>query len=628
MLVVLNRDGTVRLINRRGCEILGEQEGDVLGTNWFERFIPERYMEEALRAFGEVFVSGQTFRDHYEGVLRTSYGEERFMVWHHSALKENGVVVGDLISGEDITERKRMENFLKESESRFRLIHNTAFDAIVIADIEGRVAEANPAAEKIFGYGEGEMVGVALLDLMPEKYRKAHSEGFRRFVKTGVSRIHGRILELEGRRKNGEVFPVEFTVNSFRLGDKIFLSSTIRDITERKRAEEEKEVIRMQLHQAQKMDAIGRLAGGIAHDFNNILTTIRGNAELTMELVGSFEEAQDNLREIILSVAHAAKLTRQLLIFSRGHSFELRPLNMNDTIEGLLSMLKRLLGEDIAIETRLATDLWSIRADEGSLEQVLLNLSVNARDAMPRGGRLTITTENVPPGRMPRPGVEQTGPMGSVCLTVRDTGTGIAKDVIQRIFEPFFSTKEKSKGTGLGLSVVYGIVKQHGGWIDVASAPGKGSVFRIFLPAVADTPESAPESEGHLEEGLGGQGRRVLLVEDDEKVRSVAGDALREHGYAVSEASGFESAIEIFGKEDKGFDLVFSDVVLPDGNGVDLVETMLRARPGQNVLLTSGYVDDKSHWEVISERGYMFLQKPYSLADLLGAVAAAIREEK
>ncbi len=628
MLVVLNRDGTVRLINRRGCEILGEQEDKILGTNWFERFIPERHVEEALRAFGEVFISGQSLRDHYEGVVRTAHGEERVVLWHHSALMENGTVVGDLISGEDITERKRMENFLKESESRFRLIHNTAFDAIVIADSHGRVTESNPAAEKIFGYGHGEMAGVALQELMPEKYRKAHTEGFSRFVETGVSRIHGKVLELEGRRKNGEVFPVELTVNSFRLGERVFLSSTIRDITERKKAEEEKEIIRLQLHQAQKMDAIGRLAGGIAHDFNNILTTIRGNAELTMELVGKFEEAQANLREIILSVAHAAKLTRQLLIFSRGHSFELRPLDLNTTVEGLLSMLKRLLGEDIEIQTSLAEGLWCVRADEGSLEQVLLNLSVNARDAMPGGGKLSITTENVPPGRMPGPAAGQRGPLGSVCLTVRDTGTGIPKDVIQRIFEPFFSTKEKSKGTGLGLSVVYGIVKQHGGWIDVASAPEKGSVFRVFLPAVAEKPELADEAGVSLGDEPGGASTgRVLLVEDDERVRSVAGDALREHGYEVFEAGGVESALEIFRKEaDEGFDLVFSDVVLPDGNGVALVETILGERPGQSVLLTSGYVDDKSHWEIISERGYGFLQKPYSLADLLGAVAAAIKE--
>jgi len=627
MLVVLNRDGTVRRINRRGCEILGCDEGDVLGTNWFEVYVPESCKGEALTAFSEIFTSGETFKDYYEGLLLTHDGKERVALWHHRALKENGVIVGDLVSGEDITERKRMENFLKESETRFRLIHNTAFDPIVIADSHGHVSECNPAAEKAFGYGHGELKGVNLCDLMPEKYRKAHSEGLQRLRDTGVSHIHGKILELEGRKKNGEVFPVEFTVNSFKLEDKVFFSSTIRDITERKGAEEEKEAIRLQLNQAQKMDAIGRLAGGIAHDFNNILTTIRGNAELTMELVGKFEEAQSNLREIILAVAHAAKLTRQLLVFSRGHTFELKPLNLNSTVESLLMMVKRLIGENIEIITSLHEGPMTVRADEASVEQVLLNLSVNARDAMPNGGVLTISTENVPQAKVCRPGTERDGPMGSRCLTVRDTGMGMRSDVLQRIFEPFFTTKEKGKGTGLGLSVVYGIVKQHGGWIDVASAPGKGSVFRVFLPAVSEEPESAADEVSAMEEKRDGEGRRVLIIEDDDRVRSVAGDALRESGYAVSEAGNGDVAMNIFRGEAEGFDLIFSDVVLPDTNGVELVEKIIRERPAQKVLLTSGYVDDKSNWEAISARGYRFLQKPYALADLLGAVASAITDE-
>ncbi|MFQ5353829.1 MAG: ATP-binding protein, partial [Thermodesulfobacteriota bacterium] len=485
--------------------------------------------------------------------------------------------------------------------------------------------ECNPAAEEIFGYPHGELTGVPLLDLMPEKYREAHREAFKRFLETGVSRIHGKILELEGRKKNNEDFPVEFTVNSFSLGERVFFSSTIRDITERKKAEEEKETIQLQLNQAQKMDAIGRLAGGIAHDFNNILTTIRGNAELTIELVGQYEEAQSNLREIILSVAHAAKLTRQLLIFSRGHPFELMPINLNTTVESLLMMMERLLGEDIEIITSLAPDLWTVRADEGSVEQVLLNLSVNARDAMPGGGKLTISTENVPHASAKHAGPGRDSPRGEVCITVRDTGTGISEDVIQRIFEPFFSTKETGKGTGLGLSVVYGVVKQHEGWIDVESEPDHGSVFRVFLPAVADAPEVQSEAGAVLHKGHGGEGRRVLLIEDDTRVRSVAVDALRENGYTVFEAESGEEAMEIFRGEANGFDLIFSDVVLPDISGLELLEKILEQRPHQKVLLTSGYVGDKARWDVINERGYRFLQKPYSLVDLFETVDSVIR---
>lgn len=625
MLVVLNRDGTVRLVNRRGCEILGCAEEEVLGSNFFKDFIPEKYREDALSAFNDVCISGNAFRESYEGIIVTGSGEERVVLWHHRALTEKGVIRGDLVSGEDITERKRIELSQKESEARFRLIHNTAFDAIVIADSSGVVTECNPAAEESFGYPRGELTGVSLIDLMPEKYRKAHSESFARFLDTGISRIHGKVLELEGRRKNGEVFPVELTVNSFRLGERTFFSSTIRDITERKKAEEEKETIRLQLHQAQKMDAIGRLAGGIAHDFNNILTTIRGNAELTMELVEKYEEAESNLREIILSVAHAAKLTRQLLIFSRGHPFELQPISLNTTVLSLLMMMKRLLGEDIEIITSLSEGIWTVRADESSVEQVLLNLSVNARDAMPGGGKLTISTENVPAGSMGHPGAGKDGPLGSVCLTVKDTGTGIKREVLHKIFEPFFSTKETAKGTGLGLSVVYGVVKQHGGWIDVSSIEGEGSVFRVFLPAVTDAPRKQGEAGDVIPEGLGGEGRRVLLIEDDARVRSVAVDALREKGYSVFEAGSGKEALDICRDEADGFDLLFSDVVLPDINGVDLVERILDKRPEQKVLLTSGYVGDKSRWEVISESGYRFIQKPYSLADLLEIVDSVIK---
>jgi len=628
MLVVLNRDGTIRRINRRGCEILGCNEEEVLGAHFLRDYIPEKYREEALEAIRELFISGYAPKEYYEGGVVTRGGEERIILWHHRALKENGVIRGDLVSGEDITERKRIENSLKESETRLRLIHNTAFDAIVLADSTGHISDCNPAAEKIFGYGHGELKGVRLAELMPEKFRKAYIGGFKRFLETGISRIQGKVLELEGRRKSGEVFPMEFTVNSFSLGDKVFLSSTIRDITERKGAEEEKETIRLQLYQAQKMDAIGRLAGGIAHDFNNILTTIRGNAELTMELVGRFEEAQSNLSEIVLSVAHAAKLTRQLLIFSRGHTFELVPLNINSTVESLLTMLKRLLGEDIEIHTSLAEGVRSVRADEASLEQVLLNLSVNARDAMPDGGTLTISTENVPYVSAINRGAERGETPRSICLTVRDTGTGISSDVLQRIFEPFFTTKEKGKGTGLGLSVVYGIVKQHGGWIDVDSEPGKGSVFRVFLPAPDEEPEGKATDGGTvMDEGAPGDGRRVLIVEDDTRVRSVARDALQEQGYVVLTAGSGDAAMGIFRGDNDGFDLIFSDVVLPDTNGVELVKKMIRERPAQKVLLTSGYVDDKSHWDIISEKGYRFLQKPYALADLFGAVDAAIKDE-
>ncbi|HLC17381.1 MAG TPA: PAS domain S-box protein, partial [Thermodesulfobacteriota bacterium] len=508
MLIVLDTDGKVALINRRGCEILGYDEAEILGKDWFENFIPVEMRGGVKRVFRELIQKGVDREGYFENPVLTRRGEERIILWHNTVLREDGQVAGTLSSGEDVTERKRAEDSLKESETRYRLIHDTAFDAIIIADEEDLVVECNPSAEKMFGYGRGELVGVNIIDLMPEEYRGKHLEGLRRFLSTGESRIQDKVIEIEGLRRDGEVFPVELIVSNFKLGERVYFSGTIRDITERKRAEEEKDVIQAQLNQAQKMEAIGRLGGGIAHDFNNILTAIRGNAELAMELVDREDPVRSNLEEVILSVAHASKLTRQLLLFSRGHPFELTTLDLNATVENLLKMLKRLIGEDIEVVTELDSGLWTVRADESNMEQVLLNLAVNARDSMPDGGTLLIKTGNAIMTDEDCKKIPECRPGTSVCLTVVDTGVGMDKLVLSRIFEPFFTTKETGKGTGLGLSVVYGIVRQHDGWIDVKSQPGKGTTFRIYLPAepVEATKKAVEEAPPVLKPSGGGGG--------------------------------------------------------------------------------------------------------------------------
>lgn len=628
MLIVLDPAGTVTLINKRGCEILGYGEKEVVGKDWFNNFLPIEYKNLIRRSFRYLLVGEKDSKSFHEHAVLTRGGEERIILWHHTVIKENGRVLGTLSSGEDITERKRVENSLRESEARYRLIHDTAFDAIIIADSDDMVVECNPSAEKMFGYERGELNGLSILDLMPEKFKHDHLKGLKRFLDTGRSKIQGRVMEFEGLRKNGEAFPIELIVSNFRLGDSILFSGTIRDITVRRKAEEEKDVIQAQLNQAQKMEAIGRLAGGIAHDFNNILTTIRGNAELGLEVVEKKDPVYSGLEEIILSVAHASKLTRQLLLFSRGHPFEPVPLDINTAVEDLLKMVKRLIGEDIEIVLETAPELWTVRADEGNIEQVVLNLAVNARDSMPSGGTLTIKTENVELDEEACKKIPGSTPCKSVCLTVKDTGTGIKKEVLSRIFEPFFTTKGVGKGTGLGLSVVYGIVKQIGGWISVESEAGAGSTFRIYLPAVAVEKEKKERGAGKpMARELSGRGERILLVEDDVRVRGVARETLAEKGYRVFDVGSAEEAMALFDREGGGFDLIFSDVVLPDINGVQLVEELLKRRPGVSVLLTSGYVDDKAHWNIIEEKGYRLLQKPYSLTELLQTVKTVLEGE-
>jgi len=623
MVLVLDGAGRIKLMNKRGCGILGYSERELIGMDWF-RFVPERMRGEVRAVFNNLVGGGSELEGYFENPVLTRAGDERTILWHNIILREGGVITGVLSSGEDITERKRTERTLKESERRYRQIHNTAFDAMIVSDTGDRIIDCNPSAEAIFGYQRDELIGMELVRLMPEQYRQRHKEGVKWFLDTGVSTIQGKVVEIEGLRKNREVFPIELVVNSFTIGGEINFTGTIRDITERKRSEMEKERLQARINQAQKMEAIGRFAGGIAHDFNNVLTAIRGNAELALEDAERSGPLYHRLDGIILSVMLASKLTKQLLLFSRNHPFELVLLDVNKVIEDLLIIITRLIGDEVSVRTELEPGVWPVNADEGSLEQVIMNLAVNARDAMPGGGTLFIKTESVvvsPGDSMLMPGSK---PGEMVRITVRDTGVGMEKEVAERIFEPFFTTKEPGKGTGFGLAVVYGIVRQHGGWISVESAPGKGTTFLVYMPALIGDRRLEPDRGGGV---LDGKGERVLLVEDDFKARDFAKTALQEHGYAVAEASIVKDAADIF--ENGGvFDLVISDMALPDRTGFDLAEYAVARNPKTAVVLTGGFIDMKTQWPVLVEKGYAFLQKPYSIGGLLKTVKTALAERR
>lgn len=395
------------------------------------------------------------------------------------------------------------------------------------------------------------------------------------------------------------------------------------EYAQRKRLEEEKERVQGQLLQAQKMEAIGILASGVAHDFNNLLGAIQGYAELAMMRVDEADPLHTDLKRIVLAAERGASLTRQLIIFSRKQPMEPTLLNINRTVEHLQEMLNRLIGEDIAINIDLDPDLWTARADEASIEQVIMNLAVNAREAMPKGGKLIIKTENVTLDEENCKLIPEARPARYVCLSVTDTGVGMDEQIIQHIFEPFFTTKEVGKGAGLGLSVVHGIVKQHEGWISVYSEPGQGSTFEVYLPALAIKPQDQTEKTISLEE-LQGSGERILLVEDEEGVREYLTRALDENGYIVFEAANAKEATDIFEREKGEFHLVFTDVVLSDLGGLELVDQLLSRKPQLGVLLSSGYADEKSQRPVIRERGFRFIPKPYALPDVLRAIREAM----
>ncbi len=624
IVLALDSGGKVALINKKGSEILGYDEKDILGHDWFDGFLPERVRGEAREVFKRLLAGDEDALGAFETPVLTRHYGESIILWHNSVLREGGEITGVLSSGEDVTERKKAERALRESERRYRQIHNTAFDAIIVADADDRIIDCNPSAEKMFGYKRSELIGLRIVHLMPERYRERHSLGLKSFLETGISAIQGKVAEYDGLRKGGEEFAMELVVNSFTVGGAINFTGMIRDITERKEAERERELIQAQLNQSQKMEAIGKFAGGIAHDFNNILTAIRGNAELAMEGTDKSDPLYGKLNGIILSVMLASKLTRQLLLFSKGQPFELIPLNINTVIEELLVMVTRLIGEEITVSTELAPELWNVSADIGNIEQVVMNLAVNAKDAMPKGGQLTIRTGNAVLSEDDAKKIPDARPGEAVKLTVSDTGVGIRKDLVPRIFEPFFTTKEPGKGTGFGLSVVYGIVRQHGGWITVESEPGQGTTFNIYLPALL-APREPTEGERLTPRRYDGNGEKVLVVEGDPKVREFTVTALKEHGYEVAQAGDAGTAFEIFGGGRRGFNLILCDALLPDKSGFELVDMLIPARPGPGpgVLITSGFLN-KDQWATISGKGFSYIQKPFSLAGLLKAVKEGV----
>ncbi|MCK4680361.1 response regulator, partial [bacterium] len=395
-------------------------------------------------------------------------------------------------------------------------------------------------------------------------------------------------------------------------------------VIERDIAEDQKRDVEAQLLQAQKMEAVGTLASGVAHDFNNLLTAIHGFTELALMSVSESGTIHGDLEKIKAAADRGAALVRQLLLFGREERVELHPVDINATMLGMVNMLSPLIGEDITIRTVLEPDLRSAMADEGSIQQVLMNLAVNARDAMPEGGALTIRTRNVRLDEAHDSDDNDARTGDFVCMSVEDSGGGMDQDTMGRIFEPFFSTKGPGKGTGLGLSVVYGIIQQHRGWIYTLSTPRMGTTFEIYLPTASAEAAARPVSCQEAQAEQADSGGRILVVEDEESVRDLATTVLRKHGYEVFEAPNVAEALKIFEQEKGRFDLVFSDVVLPDRSGVQLADELLERAPGLRMLMSSGHTTQRSQWETIKDKGLPFLQKPYTLPGLLRMVRETI----
>jgi len=388
------------------------------------------------------------------------------------------------------------------------------------------------------------------------------------------------------------------------------------DVTEREELEEK-------LIISEKMAVLGKLAGGIAHDFNNLLTVILGNSELLLTSPELNERSIADVEEIRKAAEKGASLTEKLLILSRRKLPRKEDVNINDVVSGMKGILTRTMGEDVELILELDKDVGIVRTDPANIEQIILNIAVNAREAMPDGGRFIIRTRNVKVSVEEIKYKQSAEKVGNYAVIIfEDSGKGMDRDTLSKVFDPFFTTKENGKGTGLGMSIVYSIVQDTGGWIDVFSEPGKGTIFSVFLPQskAKKGEEILLDAEETKVVDLRGRGEHILLIEDEDAVRKYITQILSKNGYVVTEASRSEEALEIFKKEGYDFDIVISDVVLPDFNGLELVEKMKEVKKNLKAILISGYSDERSRWEAIIKRGYKFIQKPFHLQELLSAI--------
>ncbi len=510
--------------------------------------------------------------------------------------------------------RQRDED-LRHSEAKSAAIISAASEAIVSVDRHQRITLFNEGAEHTFGYAAAEVLGHPHDMLLPERFRAAHRQSMQRLGwLPRLARPMAR-SEIVGRRKNGQEFPAEACFSCWEKGGETTYTAIIRDVTERKSLE-------AQLLQAQKMEAVGRLAGGVAHDFNNVLTVILGEADLALNELPSGHPVRSSLEEIRGGARRAAGLTRQLLVFSRKQIVEPTVFNPNDLVADMEKMLRRLVGEDIDFEVRQTCDIGLVRADRGQLEQVIMNLVVNARDAMPDGGRLVLETAtatldeaygrshtDVPSGQY-------------LMVAVSDTGVGMSDEVKSHLFEPFFTTKQNGSGTGLGLATSYGIVKQAGGHIGVYSEWGVGTTIKVYLPPASGPLSAEPPENSALLRGT----ETVLLVEDEPQVRQTASRMLRAQGYTVVEAANGADARRLLEAESRPIQLLITDVVLPGISGRVLAEQVREARPQIRILFTSGYTDDVVLRQKLLERGAILLHKPFTVEALASKVRAVLDE--
>jgi PAS domain S-box-containing protein len=608
-VILIDARGRVLMFNSACERLFKYQAREVIGQN-VKMLMPGPYREEHD---GYIDNFSRTGERKIIGIGREALGQRKdgttfpMDLSVGEAKQEEGSIFVGIIH--DLTERERIERALRESNARLKAVVDTAVDGVILIDARGCILEFNPACEKLFEYRADEVIRQNVKILMPSPYRVEHDGYIGNFLKTGERKIIGIGREVLGERKDGSTFPMGLAVGEARQdGESIFVG-IIHDLTERKRTEE-------LLVQAQKMEMVGQLSGGIAHDFNNLLTVIIGNAEFLGERLKARRDLQQLADDIGIAGDRGAELTQRLLAFGRRQILRPVEIDCNALLGSMQKLLQRTLRQDIEIKAEFDPEVSFTYADAAQLESAVLNLAVNAQDAMPSGGRLTISTGNASLDDRYKSLHPEVMPGEYVLIAITDDGQGMPKEVIERAFEPFYTTKEVGKGSGLGLSMVYGFVKQSNGHVAIYSEPDLGTTVRIYLPQVASKLPQSPEQilvgTGTLPHGT----ETVLVVEDDPFVRSYSIKSVESLGYSVISAVDGNDALQKLRAENP-VDILFTDIVMPGGiNGWELADLARQLRPGLPVLLTSGYALETLVKHGRLRAGAVVLIKPYRKVDL------------
>ncbi|MDQ3001052.1 MAG: PAS domain S-box protein [Fibrobacterota bacterium] len=573
-------------------------------------------IESALRGDLNVLNRDETFVTREGKFFPVSYSI--------APLKVEWAITGAVLEFRDITEGTKETARLRLSEDRYRRLFETAQDGILILDeTNGRIEDANPFLLELLGYSKEELLGKQLWEIGFFKDIDANQEAFKKLKVEGYIRYE----DLPLKTKQGESRDVEFVSNSYVVDVRTVIQCNIRDITERKEAERALYISEETVRQSKKMEAMGKLSGGIAHDFNNVLTAINGYASMALPMVELNGTVHNYISEIIKAGERATGMTRQLLAFSRQQILAPKVLGLNAIISDMNGMMDRLIGEAIHIRQNLAPNLGRIKADRVQIQQILMNLVINARDAMPKGGDITISTRNVISEGEFATLHPETAERNFVLLSVRDTGTGMNEETKARAFDPFFTTKQIGKGTGMGLATVQGIVEQSGGYVTLETSPGKGSTFGIYLPLTEMAEDGHPSIPAEADAGERGF-ETIMLVEDEALVRTFVRTALKSYGYTVMEAHSGAEALAMIQPNHITVDLLLTDLRMPGLTGQDLAREFLVLRPDCTVLFMSGYIDELSVRNGIVEggNGNRFIQKPFSPAQVARAVREALNQ--